>query len=95
LYGCGKVLNWMYVGIEGDCFICHHDYYQREVYGNIKQGEINDILISEAAQLLRKRVFGVELAPNDFICRKCFEMDENKILSRFSKKIRANKINVD
>lgn len=88
LYGCGKVLNWMYVGVHGDCFICHHDYYQREVYGNITEGEINEILLSEKSKNLRKKVFGIAHAEDNFICRKCFEMDEFRALSRFSKKIR-------
>lgn len=76
LLGCIWPLRWMFIGVDGSCFLCHHDYYQKEVYGNIKDGEIKEVLNTQAAQIMRKNVFGNVVAKDDFICRKCHDMLE-------------------
>ncbi len=88
LYGCSQVTNWLHVGVNGDIFICSMDYYKNEVYGNIRDGEIADILKSEKARLLRKRIYGAENAPEDYICRKCIDMKAIKMLYYYSKSFR-------
>lgn len=87
LFGCKRVINWIYIGVNGDCFICCEDYYQKEIYGNIVGGEIDEILNSPKAQFLRKQIFGAEIAPKDFLCRKCCRMYESKINTRLIRKI--------
>ena len=88
LYGCRLALDTLYIGVNGDCFICCQDYNQREVYANIKDGSIKEILSCNAAQKIRKRVFGYEIAPDDFLCRRCKIMKEFKALSILSKKFK-------
>ncbi|MGW2572923.1 radical SAM/SPASM domain-containing protein [Streptomyces sp. NPDC001537] len=73
LRGCGWPLHHAYFSVTGDMFICCNDYYQREVYGNIRDGSIHEIMMSPAALRLRRRVFGVEKAPDDYICRTCHD----------------------
>jgi hypothetical protein len=69
--GCSNVLNWLFISFEGRCFICCEDYQQKEVFGHISDGSMQKILTSEAAQLLRKRVFGAAASSSDFLCRHC------------------------
>ena len=71
LNGCSWPLNHAYFSVNGDMFICCNDYHQREVFGNIRDGSIDDIMMSPAALRVRRRVFGVEDAPGDYICRSC------------------------
>ncbi|UQI49679.1 radical SAM protein (plasmid) [Streptomyces sp. HU2014] len=71
LNGCGWPVQHANISVRGDLFLCCNDYYQREVFGNIRDGSIHDLMTSEAAVRLRRRVFGVDDAPDDFLCRRC------------------------
>ena len=73
LRGCNWPVNHLYFSVRGNTFLCCNDYYQREVFGSISDGSIHDIMTSEAAISLRRRVFGVEEAPQDFVCRSCHD----------------------
>ena len=74
LTGCHYLLNWLFISVNGELFICCEDYYQRETYGHINDGSLEELLSSSAAQNLRRRVFGASDARKDFICRKCESM---------------------
>lgn len=73
LRGCSWPLNHAHFSINGDMFICCNDYYQREIFGNIKDGSIAEIMESPAAIVLRRKVFGVDMAEEDFVCRSCHD----------------------
>jgi MoaA/NifB/PqqE/SkfB family radical SAM enzyme len=73
LRGCSWPVNHAYFSVRGNMFICPNDYYQREVFGHISDGSVDDIMTSPAALKLRRRVFGVEEAPDDYICRTCHD----------------------
>jgi len=75
LRGCSWPLNHAYFSVRGDLFICCNDYYQREVYGNIRDGTLHDVMVHPRAVKLRRRVFGVEDAPKDYICRTCHDQE--------------------
>lgn len=77
LRGCELPLNWLHIGVNGNCFVCCEDYYQRHEFGNIRDGTIEGILRSDAALKLRKAIFGDEDAPADFICRSCLVMQKS------------------
>ncbi len=74
LSGCHLVMNWVHFSVTGDLFICCEDYYQDSVYGNIRDDELATLLRSPAAQEMRRKVFGAEDAPEDYICRRCDTM---------------------
>jgi pyruvate-formate lyase-activating enzyme len=74
LTGCADVLNWLYVAVNGNCFICCEDYHQKVVFANVRDGEFADVLRSERAQQIRRWVYGAEAAPADFLCRACHVM---------------------
>lgn len=73
LSGCSWPLNHPYFAVNGDIFMCCNDYYQSERFGNIKDGSIHDLMTSERAVELRRKIFGVSNAPKNFLCRYCHD----------------------
>jgi MoaA/NifB/PqqE/SkfB family radical SAM enzyme len=73
LRGCAWPVNHAHFSVNGDMFICCNDYYQREIFGNIRLGSVHEIMTSKAAILVRQRVFGVADAPSDYVCRSCHD----------------------
>lgn len=73
LGGCSWPLNHAYFSVTGDLFACCNDFHQREVFGHIRDGSLHEIMTSPAAIRLRRRVFGAEDAPDDFLCRTCHD----------------------
>jgi radical SAM family protein/iron-sulfur cluster protein len=71
LYGCHYPLWQLNISVDGNCFICCQDFEQKEVFGNILDGEIDEIINSERAQNLRKEIFGGRTASPNLICRRC------------------------
>ncbi|MEU3022069.1 radical SAM/SPASM domain-containing protein [Nocardiopsis alba] len=71
LTGCGWPLAHGNISVRGDLFLCCNDYYQREVFGNIRDGALDEIMRGDVAVGLRRKVFGVAQAADDFICRRC------------------------
>ena len=64
----------MIIGWNGDIILCCNDYYKNNVYGNLSEGTIEEILHSEKAITMRKRVFGEIQTNDEFLCRKCWHM---------------------
>lgn len=83
--GCHSVLNWLNISVDGNCFICSNDYYQRYIWANIQDGTIEHICNSERAIKLRRYIYGDLQPNNDFICRKCITMKRAKLLYRFQR----------
>ncbi len=73
LRGCSWPLNHAYFSVTGKLFICCNDYYQREVFGDVRDGTLHEIMTSPAAVALRRRVFGVDRAPDSYLCRTCHD----------------------
>ncbi len=73
LRGCSWPLNHAYFSVTGKMFICCNDYHQREVFGDIRDGTLHEVMGSPAAVALRRRVFGVDRAPEDYLCRTCHD----------------------
>ncbi|MFG3041715.1 radical SAM/SPASM domain-containing protein [Streptomyces sp. NPDC048330] len=71
LTGCGWPVQHVNVSVTGHLFLCCNDYYQREVFGHISDGTIAELMTSEQAIALRRKVFGVDASPADFLCRRC------------------------
>jgi len=86
--GCTQILRQVLVKYDGSFFICTMDYYQKYVYGNIRDGEIADIMKSPKSQQIRKRVFGAESVSKDYICRKCWVIMVAGLEGRHSRRIK-------
>ncbi|MEM6990609.1 MAG: radical SAM/SPASM domain-containing protein [Myxococcota bacterium] len=71
LSGCTYALRQINIGYDGRVFLCCQDYDQRYVAGNVARQSLREILDGPAMSTLRGRVFGVDDAPDDFICRRC------------------------
>lgn len=71
LTGCGYPIHHASFSVGGDLFLCCNDYYQRERFANIREGSIHELMTSEAAVTARRKVFGVAVAEDDFVCRRC------------------------
>lgn len=71
LTGCGWPVHHANISVTGDLFVCCNDYYQREVFGNIRDGSIHELMSGPTAVRLRQKVFGVTPAADDFLCRRC------------------------
>jgi len=84
LFGCKKVLEWLFVDVNGNCFICFNDFYVKNVFGNILESEIQDIIDGEKYAILMKKLFGDVEASEDFLCRSCYEMKLMAIYSKLS-----------
>ena len=73
LRGCSWPVNHAHFSVDGDMFICCNDYYKREVFGNIQDCSLHSVMTSSAAVSLRRKVFGIDEAACDFVCRTCHD----------------------
>jgi MoaA/NifB/PqqE/SkfB family radical SAM enzyme len=75
LRGCDNVgsrpLQHLHITPRGRCILCCEDYDERYVVGDLTQSTIEQVLASDEVAKLRKWVYGLEDAPEDFICRNC------------------------
>jgi hypothetical protein len=75
LCGCeqtgSRPVQWVHVNPLGQCVLCCQDYHDKYVVGDLHEESLDAILSGEKMALLRRWVYGVEEAPDDFICRNC------------------------
>ena len=78
LNGCPLAIRWVNVSVDGDVFLCPQDYWKLNVMGNIFTESLESIFRSESAWQFRRWCFGLEEAPNNWICRRCSWTAERK-----------------
>jgi len=78
LNGCPLAIRYVNVSVDGDVFLCPQDYWKSHVMGNIYKEPLEVILRSDKAWQFRRWVFGIEKAPDDWICRRCSWTAERK-----------------
>ncbi|MGZ4779713.1 MAG: radical SAM/SPASM domain-containing protein [Thermoanaerobaculia bacterium] len=75
LRGCDNVgsrpLQHMHITPHGTCVLCCEDYDEKYVVGNLADSTIAEVLAGPGLAQMRKWVYGIEEAPEDFICRSC------------------------
>ncbi|HJQ37902.1 MAG TPA: radical SAM protein [Thermoanaerobaculia bacterium] len=75
LAGCeqtgSRVVQWVHITPKADCVLCCQDYYDQHIVGNLEEQTLNEILTGPRMSLMRRWVYGMEQAPDDFICRGC------------------------
>ena len=75
LCGCeqtgSRPLQWVHITPLGECVLCCQDYHSRYVVGDLNHERLEAILSGERMALLRRWVYGLEEAPDDFLCRGC------------------------
>jgi len=75
LRGCelmgSRPFEHLHVTATGTAVLCCQDYYEKLTVGNVKTQSVADILGGDAMARLRRWTYGVEQAPDDFLCRRC------------------------
>jgi MoaA/NifB/PqqE/SkfB family radical SAM enzyme len=75
LCGCeqtgSRPVQWVHVTPSGQVVLCCQDYHERYAVGDLHHESLEQILRGPRMTLLRKWVYGLERAPDDFICRHC------------------------
>ena len=75
LCGCDYVgsrpLQHIHITPRGDCILCCQDYDERYIVGNLYEQTVEEVLTGPEMAKLRRWIYGIEEAPDDFICRHC------------------------
>ena len=75
LGGCEQIgsrpLQWVHITPKGECVLCCQDYDNRYVVGDLRQQSLDEVLTGPEMARMRRWAYGLEEAPEDFICRKC------------------------
>ena len=75
LAGCDNVgsrpLQHLHITPHGKCVLCCEDYDEKYVVGDLTTSTIAEVLQSDEIARLRRWVYGIEEAPDDFMCRDC------------------------
>ncbi len=75
LRGCentgSRPLQHLHVTAEGNVVFCCEDYDEVHVVGDLNFATIEEVLSGPEMAKLRRWSYGIEEAPDDFICRNC------------------------
>ncbi len=75
LRGCDNVgsrpLQHLHITPRGRCVLCCEDYDEKYVVGDLRENTIAEVLEGDELAKLRRWVYGLEEAPDDFMCRDC------------------------
>jgi MoaA/NifB/PqqE/SkfB family radical SAM enzyme len=75
LAGCDNLgsrpLQHLHITPRGQCVLCCEDYDEKYIVGDLTRNTIAEVLAGPELAKMRKWVYGIEEAPDDFICRDC------------------------
>ena len=75
LAGCDNVgsrpLQHLHITPHGRCVLCCEDYDEKYVVGDLNTSTVLEVLEGDEIAKLRRWVYGLEHAPDDFMCRSC------------------------
>lgn len=75
LRGCelmgSRPFEHLHVTATGKAVLCCQDYYEKLTVGDLKTETVAEILGGDVMARLRRWTYGVEEAPDDFLCRRC------------------------
>jgi pyruvate-formate lyase-activating enzyme len=75
LRGCelmgSRPFEHLHVTATGKAVLCCQDYYEKLTVGDLKTETVAQILGGDVMARLRRWTYGVEAAPDDFLCRRC------------------------
>lgn len=75
LGGCDNIgsrpLQHLHITPHGKCVLCCEDYDERYVAGDLTDSTIAEVLGGPELARYRRWTYGIEEAPDDFICRNC------------------------
>jgi len=75
LAGCDNLgsrpLQHLHITPRGQCVLCCEDYDEKYVVGDLTRNSIVEVLEGPEIAAMRRWVYGIEEAPDDFMCRDC------------------------
>ncbi len=75
LAGCDNVgsrpIQHLHITPHGKCVLCCEDYDENYVVGDLTSSTIAEVLEGPELAKMRRWVYGIEEAPDDFMCRNC------------------------
>ncbi len=75
LAGCDNLgsrpLQHLHITPTGKCVLCCEDYDENYVVGDLTSATISEVLAGDDLSRMRRWTYGIEEAPDDFICRNC------------------------
>jgi MoaA/NifB/PqqE/SkfB family radical SAM enzyme len=75
LAGCDNVgsrpIQHLHITPHGKCVLCCEDYDENYVVGDLTQHSIAEVLAGDELAKMRRWIYGIEEAPDDFMCRDC------------------------
>jgi hypothetical protein len=75
LAGCENVgsrpLQHIHITATGTCVLCCQDYGEDYVVGDLNTDSIHEVMSGDAMARYRRWSYGLDEAPDDFICRNC------------------------
>ena len=75
LRGCelmgSRPFEHLHVTATAKAVLCCQDYYERLTVGDLKTQTVAELLGGDTMARLRRWTYGVEEAPDDFLCRRC------------------------
>lgn len=75
LGGCDNVgsrpLQHLHITPQGKCVLCCEDYDENYIVGDVTTHTIAEVLAGPELARMRRWVYGLEDAPEDFMCRGC------------------------
>lgn len=75
LAGCDNVgsrpIQHLHITPHGKCVLCCEDYDENYVVGDLTRNTIEEVLAGDELAKMRRWVYGIEEAPEDFMCRDC------------------------
>ncbi|HYH09036.1 MAG TPA: radical SAM protein [Thermoanaerobaculia bacterium] len=75
LAGCDLIgsrpIQHLHITPHGACIICCQDYDENYIVGDLSKQSVVEVLEGDDMARIRKWAYGVEEAPDDFICRTC------------------------
>jgi hypothetical protein len=75
LRGCDNLgsrpLQHLHITASGRCVFCCEDYDEHHVVGDLRTSTVVEVLAGEAIARLRRWSYGLEDAPQQFMCRQC------------------------
>jgi MoaA/NifB/PqqE/SkfB family radical SAM enzyme len=75
LGGCdllgSRPIQHLHITPSGKCILCCQDYDENYIVGDVAAQSIAEVLEGDEMAKMRRWAYGVEEAPDDFICRTC------------------------
>jgi hypothetical protein len=75
LRGCdlmgSRPFEHLHVNATGTAVLCCQDYYEKWVIGDLNRQSVAEVMGGERVAQMRRWAYGVEDAPDDFLCRRC------------------------